>query len=195
MLVLNIKRAKLGFFKNAYEVWSLVFVENEWDLGLCLLLAVQKITAQLCKCGAEAAALCKTSWSRGADPGWDRAVRGSWTWMGSVEKVGVESRAGSAESGRAGQRSGWQTARVKSGWFMEQFLLKASSCTLGSGAARLVKLQCPDSLNWLPAAGTSAAKLEQPLPPAFAGCHIGAAARQTDSVKMLRAMRTFPWQR
>lgn len=91
--------------------------------------------------------LCKASWSRGADPPWDSAVQGSW-W-GSIENAGVESRASSAESGRAGQRSAWQTARVKSGWFMEQFLLKASSCTLGSGAARLVKLQCPDSLNWL----------------------------------------------
>lgn len=78
---------------------------------------------------------------------------------------------------------------------MEQFLLKASSCTLGSGAARLVKLQCPDSLNWLPAAGTSVAKLEQPFRAGFAGCHLGAAARKTDSVKMLRGTRTFPWQR
>lgn len=57
MLILNIKCAKLGFFKNAREFWSLVFVEGERDLGLCLLLAVQNITAQLCKCGAEAAAL------------------------------------------------------------------------------------------------------------------------------------------
>lgn len=78
---------------------------------------------------------------------------------------------------------------------MEQFLLKASSCTLGSGAARLVKLQCPDSLNWLPAAGASVAKLKQPFRAAFAGCHIGAAARKTDSVKMLRGTRTLPWQR
>lgn len=137
--------------------------------------------------------LCRASQSRGADPPWDSAVQGSW-W-GNTENPGVESRAGSAQSGRAGQRSAWQTARVNSGWFMEQFLLKASSCTLGSGAARLVKLQCPDSLNWLPAAVRSLAKLEQPLPPGFAGCHIGAAARRTDSVKMLHAMRTLPWQR
>lgn len=137
--------------------------------------------------------LCKASWSRGADPPWGSAVQGSW-W-GNIGNAGVESRAGSAQSGRAGQRSAWQPVPVKSGWFMEQFLLKASSCTLGSRAARLVKLQCPDSLNWLPAAGTSVVKLEQPFPPGFAGCHIGAAALKTDSVKMLRAMRTLPWQR
>jgi len=42
---------------------------------------------------------------------------------------------------------------------MELFLLKASSRTLDGGAARLVKIQYPDSLNWLPAAVITVAKL------------------------------------
>lgn len=36
MLVLNIKYAKLGIFKNACEFWFLVFVESEWNSGLYL---------------------------------------------------------------------------------------------------------------------------------------------------------------
>lgn len=69
MLVLNIKYAKSGIFKNAWEFWSLVFVGSEWDLGLCLPLAAQIISPQPCKRGAEPLPLlsCKAGSSRGAD--------------------------------------------------------------------------------------------------------------------------------
>lgn len=159
VLVLNIKYAKLGIFKNAWEFWSLVFVESEWDLGLYLPSAVQKIVLQPCKCGAETLLLWshKASSSRGAGSRLDSAVQVSW-WR-NIENAGLESRASSAESRHAGQCSAWQTVHIKSGWFMELFLLKASSCTLESGAARLVKIQYPDGLNWLPATVITVVKL------------------------------------
>ena len=100
---------------------------------------------------------CKASSSRGADSPLDSAIQISW-WR-NVENAGLESRASNAESRRAGQCSAWQTVHIRSEWFMELFLLKASSCTLESGAARLVKIQYPDSLNWLPAAVITVAKL------------------------------------